>query len=166
MLVEVESAEKCGGWVVDQQFMDLMGSPYLLAHGLGEPVPDAVSRCQFSDGRRLSRLGANARLGGAVESAGRAWPVSASDQRTTARGDVRHRRCQVALAGWRHDSSRPSDESRASRSHRLRGPLRRDPVLSRHEIHSARRRSGARSACGQSCSTGRESRTMAATTIW
>jgi hypothetical protein len=37
-LVEAESFENCGGWVVDQQFMDLMGSPYLLAHGLGEPV--------------------------------------------------------------------------------------------------------------------------------
>jgi len=42
VLVEVESASQLGGWVVDQQFMDLMGSPYLLAHGLGEPVADAV----------------------------------------------------------------------------------------------------------------------------
>src|SRR5262249_31259911 len=42
VLVETESADDLGGWVVDQQFMDLMGSPYLLAHGLGEPVRDAV----------------------------------------------------------------------------------------------------------------------------
>src|SRR4051794_9324792 len=41
VLVEAESLKDCGGWVVDQQFMDLMGSPYLLAHGLGEPVKDA-----------------------------------------------------------------------------------------------------------------------------
>src|SRR6476620_3483990 len=41
VLVEPESAEALGGWVVDQQFMDLMGSPYVLAHGLGEPVADA-----------------------------------------------------------------------------------------------------------------------------
>ena len=40
-LIEVESLDQTGGWVVDQQFMDLMGSPYLLAHGLGIPVPDA-----------------------------------------------------------------------------------------------------------------------------
>src|SRR3954462_14779376 len=41
LLVEAESLNQTGGWVVDQQFMDLMGSPYLLAHGLGEPVKDA-----------------------------------------------------------------------------------------------------------------------------
>src|SRR4029078_1440311 len=46
VLVEAESAEDLGGWVVDQQFMDLMGSPYLLAHGLGEPVRDATVRAQ------------------------------------------------------------------------------------------------------------------------
>lgn len=41
VLVEPESFDETGGWVIDQQFMDLMGSPYLLAHGLGEPVLDA-----------------------------------------------------------------------------------------------------------------------------
>ena len=40
LLVETESFTNKGGWVVDQQFMDLMGSPYLLAHGLGNPVSD------------------------------------------------------------------------------------------------------------------------------
>lgn len=43
VLVEAESFENLGGWVVDQQFMDEMGSPFLLAHGLGEPVADAVT---------------------------------------------------------------------------------------------------------------------------
>lgn len=41
VLVEAESFEKRGGWQVDQQFMDLMGSPYLIAHGMGTPVQDA-----------------------------------------------------------------------------------------------------------------------------
>jgi len=41
--IEAESFAETGGWVVDQQFMDLMGSPYLLAHGLGVPVPDATT---------------------------------------------------------------------------------------------------------------------------
>lgn len=41
VLVEAESFRTKGGWVVDQQFMDIMGSPYLLAHGLGTPVADA-----------------------------------------------------------------------------------------------------------------------------
>ena len=31
-LVEAEQFNRLGGWVVDQQFMDQMGSPYLLAH--------------------------------------------------------------------------------------------------------------------------------------
>ncbi len=43
VLLEAESFEDPGGWVIDQQFMDQMGSPYLLAHGLGEPVNDAVT---------------------------------------------------------------------------------------------------------------------------
>src|SRR5438067_12994638 len=34
LLVEAESFSNPGGWVVDPQFMDQMGSPYLLAHGL------------------------------------------------------------------------------------------------------------------------------------
>lgn len=41
VLVEAESFDYTGGWAVDQQFMDLMGSPYLLAHGMGVPVADA-----------------------------------------------------------------------------------------------------------------------------
>lgn len=46
VLVEAEAFDDVGGWVVDQQFMDQMGSPYLLAHGLGVPVPDAVATVQ------------------------------------------------------------------------------------------------------------------------
>ena len=30
-----------GGWVLDTQFIHTMGTPYLLAHGLGHPVSDA-----------------------------------------------------------------------------------------------------------------------------
>ncbi|MDH5603580.1 MAG: FAD-dependent oxidoreductase [Cyclobacteriaceae bacterium] len=40
-LLEAESFNNKGGWAVDQQFFELMGSSYLLAHGLGEPVADA-----------------------------------------------------------------------------------------------------------------------------
>ena len=32
---------EAGGWSLDCQFMDIMGSPYLLAHGIGRPVTDA-----------------------------------------------------------------------------------------------------------------------------
>ena len=40
-VIEAESFEDWGGWVNDTQFMDQMGSPYLLAHGMGKPVADA-----------------------------------------------------------------------------------------------------------------------------
>ena len=36
-------AFNAGGWSLDTQFMDVMGSPYLLAHGLGGPVEDATA---------------------------------------------------------------------------------------------------------------------------
>ena len=41
LLTETESFQHLGGWVVDQQFMDQMGSPFVLAHGMGTPVADA-----------------------------------------------------------------------------------------------------------------------------
>ena len=37
IFVETESFDSKGGWVVDNQSMGQMGSPYLLAHGLGVP---------------------------------------------------------------------------------------------------------------------------------
>jgi len=44
VLIEAEQFTTLGGWVIDQQFMDSMGSPFLLAHGLGRPVADALTR--------------------------------------------------------------------------------------------------------------------------
>ena len=49
VLVEAESFTHKGGWVVDQQFMDQMGSPYLLAHGMGVPVEDAYTNVTFPE---------------------------------------------------------------------------------------------------------------------
>ena len=49
LLVEAECFAEKGGWALDQQFMDTMGSPYLLAHGLGEPVSDAVTTVTFPE---------------------------------------------------------------------------------------------------------------------
>lgn len=46
--IEAESFKDKGGWVLDQQFMDVMGSPYLLAHGLGESVEDAATEFDVS----------------------------------------------------------------------------------------------------------------------
>lgn len=47
VLLEAELFADTGGWEVDQQTMDQMGSPYLLAHGLGVPVKDAVTTARF-----------------------------------------------------------------------------------------------------------------------
>lgn len=47
--VEAESFAYKGGWKVDQQFMDLMGSPYLIAHGMGVPVEDAWTEVTFPE---------------------------------------------------------------------------------------------------------------------
>ncbi len=48
VLLEAEQFADLGGWDLDQQSMDQMGSPYLLAHGLGVPVRDAVTTVKFS----------------------------------------------------------------------------------------------------------------------
>jgi hypothetical protein len=50
VFVEAESFKEKGGWVIDQQFMDIMGSPYLMAHGLGKPVPDASTSIEVPEG--------------------------------------------------------------------------------------------------------------------
>jgi len=47
LLLEAERFAEPGGWVLDPQFMDQMGSPYLLAHGLGHPVADAKTTVSF-----------------------------------------------------------------------------------------------------------------------
>lgn len=47
VLLEAEQFADSGGWDLDQQSMDQMGSPYLLAHGLGVPVKDAVTTARY-----------------------------------------------------------------------------------------------------------------------
>jgi hypothetical protein len=47
LFVEAEGFDDFGGWELDQQSMDQTGSPYLLAHGLGVPVDDAVATVRF-----------------------------------------------------------------------------------------------------------------------
>lgn len=47
LLVEAESFKDPGGWSLDTQFIEIMGSPYLLAHGLGQPVKDATTTVKF-----------------------------------------------------------------------------------------------------------------------
>lgn len=44
IFIETESFDDRGGWRLDTQFIEQMGSPYLIAHGLGQPVEDATTR--------------------------------------------------------------------------------------------------------------------------
>ncbi|MEX2511585.1 MAG: FAD-dependent oxidoreductase [Cyclobacteriaceae bacterium] len=47
-LIEAESFDSPGGWVVDPQFVEQMGSPYLMAHGMGEPVKNAFTKVKIA----------------------------------------------------------------------------------------------------------------------
>ncbi|MEX2216256.1 MAG: FAD-dependent oxidoreductase [Phycisphaeraceae bacterium] len=47
VLVEAESFSQHGGWELDTQFIEIMGSPYLLAHGIGRPVEDATTEVEL-----------------------------------------------------------------------------------------------------------------------
>ena len=49
LFIEAESFRNKGGWVIDQQFMDVMGSPFLMAHGLGTTVGDAHTNIQITE---------------------------------------------------------------------------------------------------------------------
>ena len=44
--IEAESFRDLGGWVVDSGSMETLHSAYVMAHGMGTPVPDA--KTEFS----------------------------------------------------------------------------------------------------------------------
>ena len=48
--MEAEAFADRGGWVLDPQFMDQTGSPYLLAHGLGKPVAKTTGQMGLAVG--------------------------------------------------------------------------------------------------------------------
>lgn len=47
--VEAESFEKTGGWIIEQQSVEQMGSPYLMAHGMGVPVENAETHISVKE---------------------------------------------------------------------------------------------------------------------
>ena len=53
LFLEAESFASLGGWVIDQQSVREMGSPYIMAHGLGVPVADAVGKFQVAESARF-----------------------------------------------------------------------------------------------------------------
>ena len=54
IFIEAENFSSGGGWVIDQQAFDVMGSPYVLAHGLGIPVKDAETTIKVPSGNDYS----------------------------------------------------------------------------------------------------------------
>lgn len=54
IVLECEQFEDLGGWSLDSQFIDEMGSSYLLAHGLGKPVADAKTTFKVQKGGRYN----------------------------------------------------------------------------------------------------------------
>lgn len=48
-LVEAEQFSEKGGWGTDTQFIESMGSPYLIAHGMGTPVEDATTEIEVPE---------------------------------------------------------------------------------------------------------------------
>ena len=49
-LIEAESFRERGGWLIETQSMPTMGSAYLMAHGMGIPVADAVTETELPAG--------------------------------------------------------------------------------------------------------------------
>lgn len=47
--IEAEGFDTLGGWVIDPQSTDQMGSAYLMAHGMGIPVQDAETMCTIPE---------------------------------------------------------------------------------------------------------------------
>jgi hypothetical protein len=52
VIIEAESFEYIGGWVIDSQFIDLMGSPYLMANGMGKTIEDARTEVRIPESGR------------------------------------------------------------------------------------------------------------------
>jgi len=49
IFIEAESFDILGGWVIDQQSINQMGSSYIMAHGMGIPVADAKTKLSISE---------------------------------------------------------------------------------------------------------------------
>ena len=105
VLVEAEAFAERGGWVVDPQFMDQMGSPYLLAHGLGKPVANAKTEVGVSRGRHLPAVGAHQGLGAVAPSRA----IQGRRGRNGSRGHVRRTGRRLGVAGWRHRRDQSED---------------------------------------------------------
>lgn len=54
IFLEAESFKDLGGWIVDQQSMETIHSSYIMAHGMGVPVRDAVTEFYIENGAKYN----------------------------------------------------------------------------------------------------------------
>ncbi|MBO5090285.1 MAG: FAD-dependent oxidoreductase [Clostridia bacterium] len=54
IFIEAESFKNKGGWVVETQSFEVIHSAYLMAHGIGEPVADAVTDFEVQNGGKYT----------------------------------------------------------------------------------------------------------------
>ncbi len=57
MFVEAESFREHGGWSLETSFTTIVGSPYLMAHGMGRPVKDAETTVKKRKGKQTAVVG-------------------------------------------------------------------------------------------------------------
>ena len=150
--LEAEQFKDLGGWTNDSQFIDQMGSPYLLAIGLEGPVRDAVTRVtipaagkyrlwvrsrdwtpEYSPGRFEVLVGGKAAPHVFGKSKRKGWIWEDGGEQELAAGEIEVRlhdltghygRCDAIL--WTSDLSYcpPDDRLKLAAAHRIR---RREP---------------------------------------
>ena len=140
VLVEAESFADPGGWMLDTQFIDNMGSPYLLAHGLGRPVEDATTEIQFPEAGTY-------RVFVRTKDWVARWKAPGQPGRFQLLVDGRPLTETFGTQGaewfW-HDGGvveldGTHSQTGAARSDRIRRTLRRHPVYQRSRLHAAER---------------------------
>ena len=100
ILLETEAFSDHGGWKLDTQFIREMGSPYLLAHGLGTPVKDATTTFEVKEAGSY-QLFARTRLGSTLGCKGTAGTISNHYQWCIFKSNLWHPRGRMGLAGRR-----------------------------------------------------------------
>ena len=125
LLLECEGFDELGGWVIDTQVMDQMGSPYVMAHGLGRPVADATTKVAFP-ARTFLACWCGLATDRPLERAQPARPSRSAWGQSPGDG-VRHEECSLALAGRQDSGDRQRPEHhRHCTTWRASAAVRRD----------------------------------------
>jgi len=94
--------------------MEQMGSSYLLAHGLGVPVKDAVTTAKFPAAGTYRFWVRTKDWVAPWKAPGGAWEIPGARGWKATRRDLRHQGNGLAMARWRFDRSRCGSEDRVA----------------------------------------------------